>query len=357
MAGKRDLDPGASPLHFFGAEVRRAREAAGLTLAELGATVPCDASTVSRIESGLLSPTERFAEACDEAFPQMGGWFGRFYRASLRWDGRYPRWFEDWVDGEGRATVLRWWEALLVPGLLQTPEYARVLFRAWRTDDDQDRVEQLVLARMDRQRIFDRPAPPSFWAVLDEAVLRRRIGGAKVMQDQLFHLTDVGERANVNIHVIPAETAAHVGLLGAFAIAGFGGDAPGMVYFESPDEGLTTRDPGTVAKIGLTFEALRSEALPRGASRDLILKVAGEYGRDLAEVQLQRRQRWRLRRGRRAGRGRPRTGPRHHGPRGTCTAVHTDRMAAIRRPGEVRRQALMTSADPGRAAGPGDGGG
>ena len=98
MAGKRDLDPGASPLHFFGAEVRRTREAAGMTLAELGARVPCDASTVSRVESGLLSPSERFADACDEAFPQMGGWFGRFFCASLKWDGPYPRWFEDWVD-------------------------------------------------------------------------------------------------------------------------------------------------------------------------------------------------------------------------------------------------------------------
>lgn len=289
MPGKRDLDPGASPLHFFGAEVRRAREAAGMTLAELGAMVPCDASTVSRIESGLLSPAERFAEACDEAFPQMGGWFGRFYRASLRWDGQHPRWFEDWVDAEGRAAVLRGWEALLVPGLLQTPEYARALFRAWRTDDDEDKVEQLVTARMDRQRIFDRPDPPAFWALLDEGVLRRRIGGAKVMHDQLVHLADAGDRASIKIHVVPAEAGAHMGLLGAFAIAGFAGDAPGIVYFESPDVGQTIRDPGTVAKVSLIFETLRSEALPRGASRDLILKVAGEYGRDVEEVQLQRR--------------------------------------------------------------------
>src|SRR5580700_3572107 len=268
MPGKRDLDPGASPLHFFGAEVRRAREAAGITLAELGAMVPCDASTVSRIESGQLSPAERFAEACYEAFPQMGGWFGRFYRASLKWDGPYPRWFEDWVDGEGQAKVLRYWAPLLVPGILQTAEYARALFRAWRTDDDEDKVEQLVLARMARQRIFDRPRPPAFWAVLDEGLLRRPIGGAKVMADQLVHLADMGDRASIKIHVIPAEAGAHLGLLGAFAIAGFSGDAPGIVYFESPDEGQTTRDPGTLAKVTLTFETLRSEALPRGASRD-----------------------------------------------------------------------------------------
>jgi Domain of unknown function (DUF5753) len=127
------------------------------------------------------------------------------------------------------------------------------------------------------------------WAVLDEAVLRRRVGGAKVMHDQLVHLADLGERVGIKIHVIPAEAGAHVGLLGAFAIAGLAGDAPGIVYFESPDEGQTSRDPVTVAKMILTFETLRSEALPRGASRDLILKVAGEHGRDLEEVQLQRR--------------------------------------------------------------------
>jgi hypothetical protein len=142
---------------------------------------------------------------------------------------------------------------------------------------------------MDRQRIFERPRPPSFWAVLDEGVLRRRIGGAKVMADQLVHLAEMGERASIKIHVIPAEAGAHMGLLGALAVAGFAGDALGIVYFESPDEGQTTREPGTVAKVTLTFETLRSEALPRGASRDLILKVAGEYEHGVAEVQLQRR--------------------------------------------------------------------
>ena len=116
--------------------------------------------------------------------------------------------------------------------------------------------------------------------------MRACCGGAKVMHDQLVHLTDMGDRASIKIQVIPAEAGAHMGLLGALAIADFAGDAPGIVYFESPDEGQTTRDPGTVAKVTLTFETLRSEALPRGASRDLILKVAGEYGRDVEEVQL-----------------------------------------------------------------------
>jgi hypothetical protein len=169
-----------------------------------------------------------------------------------------------------------------VPGLLQTPEYARVLFKAWQTTGDDDEVENLVTARIDRHRIFSQPKPPSLWAVLDEGVLRRRIGGPKVMHDQLVHLAELAERPMIKVHVIPAEVGAHIGLLGAFAIAGFAGDAPGIVYFESPDEGQTTMDPATVARIILTFDTLRSEALPRGASRDLIMKEAEEYGRDLA---------------------------------------------------------------------------
>jgi hypothetical protein len=276
LPAARDLDPGASPAHFFGAEVRRAREAAGMTLADLGTVVPCDASTVSRVESGLLNPTERFSHACDESFPQMGGWFTRFYNDSRRWDGPYPRWFADWVDAEGRATVVRWWEPLLVPGLLQTPDYARALFRAWQTTGSDDEVENLVTARIDRQRIFDRPKPPSLWAVLDEGVLRRSIGSAKVLHDQLVHLAELAERPTVRIHVVPAEVGAHIGLLGAFAIAGFADDAGGIVYFESPDQGETTQDSATVASMILTFDTLRSEALPRGASRDLIMRVAEE---------------------------------------------------------------------------------
>jgi hypothetical protein len=253
-----------------------------MTLADLGAVVPCDASTVSRVESGLLSPSERFAHACDESFPQMGGWFIRFCHDSRRWDGPYPRWFADWVDAERRAAVLRTWEPLLVPGLLQTPEYARALFKAWQNTGGEDEVENLVTARIDRQRIFNQPKPPSFWAVIDEGVLRRRIGGAKVMHDQLVRLAELADRPMIKVHVIPAEVGAHIGLLGAFAIAGFADDAPGTVYFESPDEGETANLSATVAKMIITFDTLRSEALPRGASRDLITRVAEEYERDLA---------------------------------------------------------------------------
>jgi transcriptional regulator with XRE-family HTH domain len=272
----RQLDPGASPMHFFGSEVRHARTAAGMTQAELGGLLGYDASEVSKVEAGAREPSARFAEGCDKAFPHMNGWFTRFYQYCGKWEGPYPRWFVDWVEAEGQAARLWVWQPMLVPGLLQTAEYARALFRAWQVADTEEEIEQLVAARLDRQRIFGRDRPPSVWAVIDEAVLHRPVGGAKVMHDQLEHLADMSCRPRVSVQVIPAEVGAHAGLLGGVSIAGFADDAPGIVYLDTSDQGQTFKAPEVVARMFTIFDTLRSEALPRGASRDLIGKVASE---------------------------------------------------------------------------------
>jgi hypothetical protein len=172
--------------------------------------------------------------------------------------------------------MLRNWEPLIIPGLLQTPDYARALFAAWRDVDGNRDVDADVAGRIARQEIFDRPAPPSFGAVIDEAVLSRCVGGPKVMHDQLMHLADMSERPRITVQVLPAEVGVHVGLLGAFAIAGFDDDTAGMVYLESPDQGETTKHPGRVARIAVTYDTLRDEALGARASPDLIRKVAEE---------------------------------------------------------------------------------
>ena len=122
MPKVRTLTPGASPLHHFGSEVRRARNEAGLTLAELGALVPCDNSTVSRIEAGLIAPDLHFAEVCDHAFPFCRGWFTRFFTDSADWAGSsvFPPEFRKFADDEAEATALYSFEHSLLPGLLQT---------------------------------------------------------------------------------------------------------------------------------------------------------------------------------------------------------------------------------------------
>ena len=155
----RPLDPGASPMAFFGAEVRQARADAHMSQAELAGIIPCDPSTVSRVEAASYEPPDGFPEGCDRAFPNRGGFFARFYREAHEWVGPYPRWFLDWVDAEGRAVTIRWWEPLLIPGLLQTPQYARSLFRAWLAADNDEELEELVAARI--ARLTTSPPPPN----------------------------------------------------------------------------------------------------------------------------------------------------------------------------------------------------
>lgn len=271
----RELDPTTGPLDFFGAEVRRWRTAAGLSQEQLGQRVGYSGAQVGKVETGERAPSQEFAQHCDQALPGAGGLFLRIYHLARRWDGGYPSWFVEWVQAEGRAITLHTWEPLLIPGLVQTPEYARALFQAWRSARTDAELDQLVSARIERQLIFERPNPPSLWAVIDEGVLTRCVGSPQTMRDQLAHLLDVSDRLRITIQVVPAGTGAHAGLLGAFAIAGFG-DAPGLVYLESPDQGQTTQRSSVVVKVSETFDTLRAEALPRGASRDLIRKVAEE---------------------------------------------------------------------------------
>ncbi len=247
-----------------------------MTLADLGALVPCDASTVSRVESGLLSPSERFAASCDEAFPQMGGWFGRFYHDSRTWAGPHPPWFRDWVEFEQRATSIRWWEPMLVPGLLQTPDYARAIL-GWGPDDGGD-LDERVTARLDRQAIFDRASAPEVWLVLSEAVLAYRVGSADVMRKQAAHLTEMAERPRVTIQVVPASAGAYGGLSGAFAVGSDGaGDA--VTYLETGIQGMVIRDPRLTTRAASRFDHLRAEALPRSQTRELLSK-AGETWND-----------------------------------------------------------------------------
>ena len=275
MPAIRDLDPTASPAHFFGAEVRRARMAASMTLADLAGTVPCDASTVSRIEAGLLSPTERFAVACDEAFPHMTGWFTRFYLGSRKWRGPHPPWFRDWVEIEERATEIRWWEPLLVPGLLQTPEYARAVLSSWRRDNGDD-IEGKVTARIERQAILDRDNPPELRALLDESVLYRCVGSAAIMAGQLDHLAEMGRRPNITIQVVPEAAGAYAGLSGAFAVASIAGEQH-AAYLETGVRGMTVLDASVVSQAAIMFDDLRDEAFSRSRSLEFLAEVAMKW--------------------------------------------------------------------------------
>jgi transcriptional regulator with XRE-family HTH domain len=271
----RNLDASRNPMAFFGAELRRVRVAAGMSQDHLGRTLNFSGDLVGKVETGERAPTPTFATGCDRVFPHLDGLFTRLLDLARRWDGPYPQWFRDWLEAERQASSLRWWEPMLVPGLLQTADYARALFCGWQPDASDDELDELVSARIERQAILGRPTPPKLWAVLDEAVLHRQIGSAKIMHDQLLHLADMSGRPSITVQVVPAQVGAHAGLLGAFIIAGFDG-MPSILYVETAVEAQTIERSALVSKAALAFDRLRADALPRGASRDLIGKVAEE---------------------------------------------------------------------------------
>jgi transcriptional regulator with XRE-family HTH domain len=271
MGRPRTLTPSTSPGHFFGSEVRRARTAAGLTLAEFGAHVPCDSSTVSRIETGLLSPDSRFAAVCDELFPKADGWFSRFYAESREW-GAYPPAFRSFAADEALATTISVFEPALVPGPLQIGDYARAILAA-HPDVTGEQVEDRVQARLARQQVLDREAPPMTMFLVDGAVLRRQVGTSAVMYAQLTHIAEMSLRPNISVQLL--QTDVHVGLQGAFTLAEISG-GPDRVFIEDVTDGRVVEDPAVVSAVAMRFRHLQTEAMTATASRQLIERMAQE---------------------------------------------------------------------------------
>lgn len=184
-------------LVFLGRELRRAREAAGMSQAQLAEAINYVPSFISMVETAGRLPKREFTEACDKTLG-TGGFLTRLLTELIARDGA-PEWFWPWIEIEREATSLRAFEPLIVHGLLQTREYARAIFRSSQIGSDTD-VEQSVDARLHRQEILSRDDPPMFVVVIGEEALHRPIGGREVMFAQLEHLLEVSEqRSNLRI--------------------------------------------------------------------------------------------------------------------------------------------------------------
>ena len=269
MSPKRD--PDRSALALFADELRAAREMAGLSRDELASQLNYSASLVAMVEGLHRVPQADFAARCDVVL----GTPGTFARLQKRLRVLpFPASFRPFAAHEEAATSLRSFEHSYAPGLLQTAEYARAVLSI-RANASPDDVEDTVAARLARQAILDRDHPPMLWAVIDEAVLHREVGGPKVMHEQLLHLAAMSARPNIALQVIPYSAGAHVGLEGAFVIADFD-DAPPVAFLATAGEGQTIEEPSMVSTIAFSFDTLRTESLPRKASRDLIIKMAEE---------------------------------------------------------------------------------
>jgi transcriptional regulator with XRE-family HTH domain len=263
----------SNPVLHFGSELKRARLTAGLTLAQLGRVTGYDKSQVSRVERGLRAPSERFAEGCDRAFPERGGWFLRFYKDSRQWSA-LPPWFRNWIEHELRAVNLRIWQPSSLSGLLQTKAYASALLRTFHGATAEQVAERLA-ARMARQAILTRetPSPPDVLFLVDEAALRRLTGNALVMAEQCDRLIAVAALPNVTVQVVP--NVAHAEQTGGFAIAEMvKGSA---AYIETALAGQVYEDPEIVLDLSARFDALRTEALRGTESLRLIEEVARQW--------------------------------------------------------------------------------
>jgi transcriptional regulator with XRE-family HTH domain len=220
------------PIHVFGNELRAQRERAGLTQKELADKVYCSASLLSAIENTTRLAQRDLVEKLDEVL-RTGGTLLRIWGMTTK--GTYPSWFAKTAELEVEATKIHEWELRYVPGLLQTPDYAREVMRANRprnnVGDDDESIERDVTARIDRQDILTRDNPPRAWFVIDESILHRIVGDDVVMAKQLEHLENMAEPSNIVIQILPFEARVHPGGEGPLKILEFS-DNPTIGYTE-----------------------------------------------------------------------------------------------------------------------------
>lgn len=276
MPGPKDLDPSTSPRAMIGAELRHARENAGLSQAELGEPLFVSGSFIGQLESGTRRLQLEYAVQIDEILGTKG-FFERNCRALAR--SKYPDHFVEAAEAEAVATGIREYAPALVPGLLQTRGYAQAMFRRGRPTATAQVIDELVAARLERGRLLDDPTKPLLWAILDEAVLRRRVGERPIMAEALRHIATLAEEHRVIVQVLPFAAGAHMAMEGSLKLMTFDDAAP-LAYLQGLGTGRLEDDPATVAHHDLTFHLLAASALSPHESLALVRSVAEDYAHE-----------------------------------------------------------------------------
>jgi transcriptional regulator with XRE-family HTH domain len=270
----------------LGIELRRLRERAELTCEDVGQRLECSGTRISRMETGRISVRPGDVRELLEVYGVIGaeadslvqlarearrkGWWHTYGRV-------LPGWFEAYIGLESEAVRLRDFQPLVVPGLLQTEDYARAVLRAAPYAGSSAEIDRQVALRMERQAILGQAIPPDLWVVLSESVLRVQVGGRAVMRAQLMRLAGAAERPNVTLQVLPFTTAAHVQPISPFTMLEFSDDAdPTVVYLEHLTGSLFLENEDQVRRYRVVFDHLRAEALGTDQTADLIARVAAE---------------------------------------------------------------------------------
>ncbi|MFJ3280092.1 helix-turn-helix domain-containing protein [Streptomyces halstedii] len=301
----KKLDPTQSLTALYGSMLRKFRTKAGWTQRELGDRIPIAHSRIAQFELGNETPVPDVAQALDRLLKADGDLLDLWQHVVRT---PIPDWARRYVNLEPQASKIRKYMAHTVPGLLQTEAYGRALLGVARPRED-SKVEELLAARLARQGILGESGAPVLWTILDEAVLRRRVGSRATMREQMERLLRAtGKFQHVVLQVLPFDQGEHTFLNGSATVLSFL-DRPDVAYLESSYSGELVEHAPTVAEYALAFDYLQALALPPEESADLIRSAAKESYRDrplpsrsqrrrLAQVQSQQSGGRRLRRGR-----------------------------------------------------------
>lgn len=267
----------------LGAELRRRREAAGVTIDGVAERLECSASKISRIETGHTSATPRDVRDMLEIYGVLGAECDELVQIAR--EARQKGWWHPYstvltgayVGLEAAAQSVRAYEQQVVPGILQTEEYAKAMIKAARPDITADEVDRRVRVRLGRQSLLNQDDPIELWVVLDEAVVSRPVGGDGVMRAQLERLVEASDLSNVTLQILPFEAGGHAGMDGTFAILDFPEPSdPDVVYAENATGGLFLEKSDELRKYTFIFDHIRAAALGPEESVAYIAKLAKE---------------------------------------------------------------------------------
>ncbi|GFH33991.1 helix-turn-helix domain-containing protein [Streptomyces pacificus] len=257
----------------YGEWLKAQREAAGLTQQELADAAIMTRSHIAHIEAGRRIPSKEDARRLDRALgtgdvlssflPQEGGTIADYFESARQL--------------EQQATMIREFALTFVPGILQTERYARAVLGTTfppRSDEERDRH---VVTRLNRAQILTDPVTPVVWALLDETVLRRPVGGAEVMAEQIMHMVRLGESGRVRVHVLPLGADIHPINQGMVSLMWFD-DQPPTAYTEGLSIGKLHDSPAVVARLQAIYDLALSDALPLRGSLAMLRTTAKDYG-------------------------------------------------------------------------------
>jgi transcriptional regulator with XRE-family HTH domain len=272
---------------LLGAHLRRLREECGISREEAGSEIRASESKISRMELGRvgfkLRDVADLLRLYGVAEEERESLLARVREANARvWWHPYsditPNWFQRYLGLEATATLIRTYEVQFVPGLLQTEQYARAVVRLGHGNARDDEVERRVRLRLARQQVLGRPDPPKLWAVVDEAALRRPVGGRRVMRDQLeFLIGVVMKMPNVRLQVVPLAAGGHAAAGGSFTLLRFPQeDLPDLVYIEQLTNALYLDKREDVEQYFDALNRLYVEAAPPSRTVDILSEIIAD---------------------------------------------------------------------------------